>query len=264
MLGSGCSAFLARPVELMPEAAPEQAPAEAAESAAHAGEEAKADAEPASATGICSWYGPIFHGRKTASGEIFNKHLMTAAHRSLPFGTEVLVTDLDTDRTVRVRINDRGPYRYGRILDLSEAAGAELGIRKKGIAKVRIEVIGDAVAEIPPAMYSVQLGAFKYVGRAGKFAEAVAEKAGPGSYYVKDPGMLSRFYRVRLGPYERPEDVRAEARRLRGLGIDGLIVQEQDAYALLERRARSDDVEEEAATVTAQTASTNEPSSQAR
>ncbi len=89
-------------------------------------------------TGMASYYGPGFHGRKTASGEIFNKNDLTAAHRSLPFGSKVTVTDLKTGKSVVVRINDRGPFSGGRVIDLSEGAARNLGIINKGVAQVKI------------------------------------------------------------------------------------------------------------------------------
>ena len=91
--------------------------------------------------GIASWYGAAHHGRRTASGEIFDMNAMTAAHRTYPFGTRVRVTDLATGRTVVVRINDRGPFVRGRIIDLSRAAAARLGIVQAGTARVRVERI---------------------------------------------------------------------------------------------------------------------------
>lgn len=91
--------------------------------------------------GIASWYGKPFHGRKTASGERYNMNAMTAAHRTLPFGTVLRVTYLSTGRSVRVRINDRGPFVEGRIIDLSRGAARKLGSYKAGIVKVRLDVI---------------------------------------------------------------------------------------------------------------------------
>jgi len=91
-------------------------------------------------TGLASWYGTSEQGRKTASGERFDRNAMTAAHPSLPFGTVVRVTSLDNGRTVRVRINDRGPFVHGRIIDLSAAAATRLGIREDGVARVRLAV----------------------------------------------------------------------------------------------------------------------------
>lgn len=90
-------------------------------------------------TGLASWYGPGFHGRRTASGEPFDQNELTAAHRRLPLGAQVRVTNLENGRSVMVEINDRGPYVRGRIIDLSHAAARRLGIVEDGLAKVRIE-----------------------------------------------------------------------------------------------------------------------------
>ena len=92
--------------------------------------------------GRASWYGPRFHGRRTASGERFNQSAHTAAHRNLPFGTRVKVTNLRNNRSVVVRINDRGPYVGGRIIDLSRAAAESIGMRGSGTAPVRLEILG--------------------------------------------------------------------------------------------------------------------------
>ena len=91
--------------------------------------------------GRASWYGPYHQGRKTASGERFDMHDLTAAHRTLPLGTEAKVTNLENGRSVNVLVNDRGPYKAGRIIDLSRRAAEELGIKEQGLARVRIEVL---------------------------------------------------------------------------------------------------------------------------
>jgi rare lipoprotein A len=91
--------------------------------------------------GVASFYGEKFNGRLTASGEIFNNSDMTAAHLSLPFGSLVKVTNVRNGRSVVVRINDRGPYVKGRIIDLSEAAAKKIGIVRSGIARVKLEVV---------------------------------------------------------------------------------------------------------------------------
>lgn len=99
-----------------------------------------AEREPAfEQRGTASWYGPGFHGKKTANGEIYNQNGLTAAHRRLPLGTEVEVTHVENGKSVDVRINDRGPYVKGRIIDLSRAAAIELGMKEQGLATVRIE-----------------------------------------------------------------------------------------------------------------------------
>lgn len=92
--------------------------------------------------GLASWYGPGFDGNRSASGEIYRQNRMTAAHRSLPFGTKVRVTNLKNGRSVVVRINDRGPFIRGRVIDLSVAAAKALGFMKSGVAPVRIDVLG--------------------------------------------------------------------------------------------------------------------------
>ncbi len=92
-------------------------------------------------TGIASWYGGKFHGRHTASGEVFDMNRVSAAHKSLPFGTRVKVTNLDNGRQLVVRINDRGPFIKGRILDCSREAARQLGFLDAGIAQVRLEVV---------------------------------------------------------------------------------------------------------------------------
>jgi rare lipoprotein A len=99
--------------------------------------------------GLASWYGWPHHGRQTASGEIYDMNELTAAHRSLPFGTRVLVTNVENGRTVEVRINDRGPFVDGRIVDLSLAAARRLGIVGHGLVPVELRVV--APPPEPPA-----------------------------------------------------------------------------------------------------------------
>ncbi len=106
--------------------------------------------------GIASWYGEDFHGWMTANGEIYDMEAFTAAHRTLPLGTWVLVTNVENGRQVRVRINDRGPYLYGRVLDLSLAGARVLDMVDSGVAAVQVEVVGDhsagrvSVADLMP------------------------------------------------------------------------------------------------------------------
>lgn len=90
----------------------------------------------ASQCGNASWYGPGFHGKETASGQRFNENAMTAAHKTLPFGTVVKVTDQRTGKSIKVTINDRGPFIRGRIIDLSKAAAAKLGTKDAGVGSV--------------------------------------------------------------------------------------------------------------------------------
>lgn len=93
--------------------------------------------------GMASWYGPGFSGRKTASGERFNPKALTAAHRTLPFGSSVKVTNVENGKSVIVRVNDRGPFSRGRIIDLSKAAAAKIGLLRSGTARVSLATATD-------------------------------------------------------------------------------------------------------------------------
>lgn len=99
---------------------------------------AVADADRLLARGMASWYGPRFHGRRTASGERYDMHALTAAHRTLPFGAKVRVRSVHTGREVVVRINDRGPYKHQRIIDLSRGAMVALGVMGRGVTEVEL------------------------------------------------------------------------------------------------------------------------------
>ena len=94
-------------------------------------------------TGVASYYGARHHGKRTASGERFNQHGLTAAHRQLPFGTRVKVTNLKNNDSVVVRINDRGPYTRGRLIDVSREAAEQLGMLRSGTARVRVQALDD-------------------------------------------------------------------------------------------------------------------------
>ncbi len=134
--------------------------------------------------GLASWYGEPYHGRPTASGARYDMHEMTAAHRFLPFGTEVEVQHRQTGATVRVVINDRGPFVAGRILDLSRAAAQRLGALAHGVVPVRLSVLrlGDGMPTAP--CWEVQVGAFAQEANVLRATERL-EAAG---------------YRVRLSP----------------------------------------------------------------
>ncbi len=110
-------------------------------------------------TGEASWYGQDFHGKPTASGEPYDMWAHTAAHRELPFGSMVKVTHLDTGAATVVRINDRGPFAHGRIIDLSLAAARDLGLDRTGTGRVRIEVVGGAPAQA--GTYFLQVASFE-------------------------------------------------------------------------------------------------------
>jgi len=129
---------LARPASTLPPSAPRDVETGIVTKPAK-----KPVAEFSALKGLATWYGKVLNGRKTASGERFNMMAMTCAHKSLPFGTVVRVVDLDTDRSVVVRVTDRGELPGNHVVDLSYAAARELGTLHTGVANVRLEVIGD-------------------------------------------------------------------------------------------------------------------------
>ena len=137
------------------QAASGAAPRRAAETVAPAPDSAMARdaaAEPArerDEQGLASWYGPRFHGRRTASGEIYNRRDFTAAHRTLPFGTRVCVRSQLTGRAVVVRINDRGPFAMNRVIDVSQAAAQELGMQGLGIKPVELWLLDESEDDCP-------------------------------------------------------------------------------------------------------------------
>ncbi|NIM90115.1 MAG: septal ring lytic transglycosylase RlpA family protein [Candidatus Aminicenantes bacterium] len=149
-------------------------------------------------TGLASWYGPDFHGKKTSSQEIYNMYELTAAHKSLPFGTYVMVTNLDNGKSVRVRINDRGPFVRGRIIDLSYAAARVLDMIGQGVVRVRIEVLSRIPRAKSGPRFSVQVGAF--VSREN--AEALKlqiQKIYQNVYISTIETSNQVYYRVRIG-----------------------------------------------------------------
>lgn len=121
----------------------------------------QADAPQSVQTGVASWYGPGFEGRQTANGEIFDSSLLTAAHRSMRLPSRARVTRLDTGESIIVRVNDRGPYIDGRLIDLSHAAAQALGFEDDGLAEVRVEGLGPADPEdreAPPVFFDPEIG----------------------------------------------------------------------------------------------------------
>lgn len=125
--------------------------------------------------GIASWYGGKFHGRKTANGEVYDMHSMTAAHKTLPMNTMLLIKNLDNGKNTVVRINDRGPFVEGRIIDLSYKAAQSLGIAKKGVVRVQAVALGEeqiAKSGGPPDLVYQDLSAGEFYVQIGAFTEA--------------------------------------------------------------------------------------------
>jgi len=130
------------------------------------------DAKPLEVeTGIASWYGAPYNNRRGSNGEIYDMHAMTAAHRTLPLGSIVRVTNIKTGSTALVRITDRGPFIPGRILDLSKAAAKKLDVYRAGLAEVRIEVLQSPSPITSGGKWAVQIGAFEKEKQAREMAD---------------------------------------------------------------------------------------------
>lgn len=180
---------------------------------------------PGVETGVASWYGQEFHGRQTSSLEVFDMNDMTAAHRSLPFGTYVMVTNLANDRSAVVRINDRGPFVRGRTIDLSYAAARVLGIVGPGTTRVRIETLHGFKAPDGSRRSAVwiQVGAFSVQENAYAIKRRL-DVAYPGVVVARLETERGTYFRVRV----RTSDGEAQglARRLSGEGYPVIIIRE--------------------------------------
>ncbi|HLC16700.1 MAG TPA: septal ring lytic transglycosylase RlpA family protein [Thermodesulfovibrionia bacterium] len=185
---------------------------------------------------VASWYGKPFHGRMTASGEKFDMYAMTCAHKTLPFGTKLKVSNPDSGRTVEVVVNDRGPFIDGRDLDLSYGAAKEIGLVGQGVAEVRLSYLGRDESYRKKVRYSpfsslgpftIQMGSFKVNENAMRIMKVLKAKY-PDVYirsaYVND----EKFYRVRLGRFS----IRKEAARLAEIlayeGYDVMVTASED------------------------------------
>jgi rare lipoprotein A len=172
---------------------------------------------------MASWYGGDdgFEGKATASGEIYDSSLLTAAHRELPLGTMVEVTNLDNGKSVRVRINDRGPFAKGRILDLSQEAARRLDLIAPGTGRVRITVVsmGPSPTPVPPQIpWIVQLGSFADPDHAERLAERLRASGREASL---EP--YNGLQRVQVGPFATREDAERELRQLEAAGFEGIV-----------------------------------------
>ncbi len=180
-------------------------------------------------TGVASWYGPGFHGKRTSNGEVYNQYELTAAHPTLPLGSRVMVTNVKTNQAVEVRVNDRGPFVGGRVIDLSYAAARSIGVYEPGTAPVRIEVLS-AAAPLLKVAYAVQVGSY------ADAAKASALKAQFVGHYhdvyisPMSTGLL-RYYQVRLGPFSQREVAAVRAREIAQAGRAAIIVEEDDRWA---------------------------------
>jgi len=179
--------------------------------------------------GMASWYGPKFHGKRTANGEIYEMDALTAAHRTLPFNTVVRVTNKTNGKTVDVRINDRGPYIGDRIIDLSRGAARAIGMIDAGLGTVTLQLLETGDRQVTRANassrenFTVQLASFDSHNQAARKAGLVA-----GAEVVPVEIDRATFYRVYYGNYARPEDAEQELRQLRRQGYNGFVKQREN------------------------------------
>ena len=173
--------------------------------------------------GLASWYGIEEAGRVTASGEIMDPERRTAAHRSLPFGSLVRVTDLETGRAVEVIVNDRGPHVDGRIIDLSFAAARELGLVDRGVTPVRLQVLG-LEGPLAARRWRVQMGSFTDVQRAQELA-VLLQAEGYSPVVIspfEDGGAV--YHRIWVGEFQERDGAESLARSLGRDGHHGFVL----------------------------------------
>lgn len=189
--------------------------------------------------GKASWYGKKFHGRPTSSGEKYNMHERTAAHKTLPLGTHVKVTNLTNQKEVVVRINDRGPFVKGRIIDLSYAAAQGIGLTGPGTAEVKIVALGKEVEElksptgVKPVIetedlntgeFAVQVGAFKSKENATRLADrlrVIFDNVEVAIYHDRDHGTM---YRVWVSKSKTLTQAGEIEKKLEGMGFEGAFI----------------------------------------
>lgn len=170
-------------------------------------------------TGTASWYGHPYHGRRAANGEIYDMEKMTAAHRTLPFGTWLEVKNLSNEKTVKVRITDRGPFVGGRILDLSHAAAVSIAMIGPGVARVKCTVIAPPIAAADnPArrakgLYAVQTGSFADRGNAERLRSSMERRYGSARLVVRDTQPVQ--WRVLVGREATEEGAASLVDRIR-------------------------------------------------
>lgn len=177
-----------------------------------------------------SFYADKFHGRKTASGEKFNMYDYTAAHKTLPFGTVLRVTNLDNGKSVNVRVNDRGPFAKGREIDVSKAAAEALGMVKNGTAKVSLTIVSDATAEVTGTKIASGSASEKKQSATAKSpapassavskAAEIAEKA-----RKREEQIASLRWDVQIGAYGKKSNAENMAKRLSDAGFKNVVFQ---------------------------------------
>jgi rare lipoprotein A len=179
--------------------------------------------------GVASWYGPGFHGESTSSGEPYDMHAMTAAHKTLPLPAYVQVTNLQNGRSVVVRVNDRGPFKDNRVIDLSYVAAAKLDMIREGTAMVEVRSVGPsspAARPVAPAngRFFAQAGAFTEEDNARRLARRLAEAGFDNVLVVAARADGRNVHRVRIGPLDSVDAFDAVTSRLRDAGFGPAIL----------------------------------------
>ena len=173
--------------------------------------------------GIASWYGSQFHGRRTANGEVYDMYGVSAAHRTLPFGTLVEVENLDNGKRLLVRINDRGPFVDGRIIDLSYGAAEKLDMVTAGVVEVRLTLVERPGSELPRIAdadsYRVQVGAFREARNARRLAGQLRSR-----YATLEVSFDGRWHRVQIEHVATREEARQIEHELARQGYDAFVL----------------------------------------
>jgi rare lipoprotein A len=175
-------------------------------------------------TGLASWYGVPYHGRRTSSGEVYDMYQVSAAHREIPLGSWVEVTNLTNARSLTVRINDRGPFIEGRIIDLSYAAASLLGVTGPGVVPVRVRLSHAPPGGPGPVRYSVQVASFTAESSA-RALKVELEPRVAGVHIVKALVGGETYYRVRVGSFASRTEAQGTAERLAALGYRVLVME---------------------------------------
>jgi rare lipoprotein A len=170
--------------------------------------------------GTASWYGSDFHGKPTSSGEIYDMYQLTCAHNTLPLGTTVMVTNMENGKSLELKVNDRGPFVKGRIIDLSYAAAKILGMWEKGTAYVKVEVIGPLIEQVQ--RFTVQVGSFVDEANAKKLAEELRSNF-ENVYITTLETVTQKYHRVRVGQFENRESALNIAERISQMGFNVLV-----------------------------------------
>ena len=176
-------------------------------------------------TGVASWYGPDFHGKITSNKEVYDMYDLTAAHKSLPFGTYVMVTNLNNGMSVTVRINDRGPFVKGRIIDLSYAAAKAVDMVGSGTAPVRLEILTEISPKRSFQKFSVQVGSFIRKENASALKREL-QRNFVDVYITPFRTMNEVYYRVRIRA-KNQDSARSLAARLAKAGYAAIVLEEQ-------------------------------------